>query len=208
MTTLTGSQTTLRALIDRPAREALTRAQAGTFRMIAPLITGLALAALSAIVGEALAGKSNLIEATLIAMLQALALATPVFLVAVTLAIPSISPTTTFSGLSVSVAVAGLSSLLVLPLLVFLHLCAGDAVVREFAVRDLSHAAEILMAPATFLLALPVVSARLLRTFDSEHANRLAWLLGVMVFTVFLLRLPTLHLFGETVVVRQGWGHG
>jgi len=178
---------TLTPLIDRPAREGLARAQSGSFALLAPAIFGLALAFLTTTAGLFLGGKPTLVEPVARALLEALSLAVPVFVVISTLTIPKLSPASTFSILSVSVGVAGLSAALVLPLLAFLRLCT-EGQVGHSSLAIAAQLMQVLMAPTMFLIAVPVVLSRALSAF-SANGERLAWLFGILSFAVFVMRV-------------------
>ena len=180
--------TSLVALIDRPAREALSRAQSGVLPLLAPMLAGLGLVSLTTLAGLALGGRPALFEPMLRALVEALLLATPVLLVVTTLALPALSPTTTLSAFSISIGVAGLSSALMLPLLVFLRLCAADG---HHLTGPIGVAATLLLlaAPAVFLVGVSVVLSRTLSAFSNWGGERIAWLTGAITFSVFLMRL-------------------
>lgn len=181
----------LNALIDRPAREALSRAQAGVFSIVSPALAGLGLLALTTAAGLLLAHQVELLEPMLRALLEALLLATPLLLVVTTYALPTLSPATTLSALAISVAVASLASALVLPLLVFLWLCTSElgTDLSGAVVTVLAHIAQALAAPAVFLLGLSVMLSRTLSAFSNWGGERIAWLTGLLTFSVFLMRL-------------------
>jgi hypothetical protein len=170
------------ALIDRPAREGLTRAHTGIFATLAPALFGLTLAFLTTTAGLAFAGATPLVEPVARAMVEALLLAVPVLIVITTLTTPSLSPSSTASILSVSLGVAGLSTALILPLLAFLRLCT------EQALTGVPHSLQLLIAPAMFLIAVPVVLERAL-TAINPSGRWLAWLFAALSSTVFLMRV-------------------
>ena len=174
---------TLVSLIDRPARDALTRAQSGVLPLVAPALVGLALVTLTSLAGLLLGGRSALFEPMTRALLEALLLATPVLLVVTTVSLPALAPGTTLSALSISLGVAGLASSLMLPWLAFLRICTDDGL-GTFGRMMLT-----LAAPAVFLVAVSVVLSRTLSAFSNWGGERLAWLFGLMTFSVFLLRL-------------------
>lgn len=180
---------TLSALIDRPAREALSRAQAGVFTLVSPALAGLGLLSLSAATGLLLARHLELLEPMLRALLEALVLATPVLLVVTTWALPSLSPTTTLSALAISIGVASLATALVLPLLLFLWLCTDVTSDSSGVIAALARLLQALAAPAVFLIGLSVMLSRTLSAFSHWGGERIAWLTGVITFSVFLMRL-------------------
>lgn len=179
----------LSALIDRPAREALSRAQTGTFSIISPALAGLGLLALTTASGLLLARQLELLEPMLRALLEALLLATPLLLVVTTYALPQVSPTTTLSALAISIGVASLASALVMPLLVFLWLCTDITVDSNEVFAVLARIAQAIAAPAVFLLGLSVMISRTLSAFSDWGGERIAWLTGLITFSVFLMRL-------------------
>ena len=179
----------LAPLIDRPAREALSRGQAGLFPLLAPGLSGLALVSLTTLTGLALGGRLALFEPMLRALVEALLLATPVLLVVTTFALPKLSPSTTLSALSISMAVAGLSSALVLPMLAFLWLCADSSPGAWGAFAAAASSLQLLVAPAVFLVGVSVMLSRTLSAFSHWGGERIAWLFGLLTFSVFLMRI-------------------
>jgi hypothetical protein len=178
------------ALIDRPAREALSRAQVGVFSIISPALAGLGLLALSTSGGLLLAGHLELIEPMLRALLEALLLAVPLVLVVTTYALPAVSPSTVASALAISVGVASLAATLVLPLLAFLWLCADVTTWRYFQSEAVvAQIVRALAVPAVFLLGVSVMISRTLSAFSNWGGERIAWLAGLITFSVFLMRL-------------------
>ena len=178
----------LTALIDRPAREALSRAQAGLFPTLAPALAGLGLLSLTALTGLLLGRHAELLEPMLRALLEALLLATPVLLVVTTYALPKLSPTTTLSALAISIAVASIASALVLPLLAFLWLCT-DITTNAGLIGTAASLVQSLAAPAIFLVGLSVMLSRTLSAFSDWGGERIAWLIGAITLSVFLMRL-------------------
>jgi hypothetical protein len=123
------------------------------------------------------------------ALVEALLLATPVLLVVTTVALPALSPTTTLSAFSISIGVAGLSSALMLPLLAFLRLCVDDVTGPIGVAATL----QLIAAPAVFLVGVSVVLSRTLSAFSNWGGERIAWLVGAITFSVFLMLAP--HFF-------------
>lgn len=179
----------LSALIDRPAREALSRAQTGVFSIISPALAGIGLLALTTAAGLLLARQVELLEPMLRALLEALLLATPLLLVVTTYALPAVSPTTTLSALAISIGVASLAAALVMPLLVFLWLCTDVTTDTHGIVAAVAHMSQALAAPAVFLIGLSVMLSRTLSAFSNWGGERIAWLTGLITFSVFLMRL-------------------
>jgi hypothetical protein len=175
----------LASLIDRPAREALSRAQAGTLPLLAPGLAGLGLVSFTTLAGAALGGQPALFEPMLRALVEALLLATPVLLVVTTFALPKLSPSTTLSALAISLGVAGIASALVVPLLAFLWLCADGSSGIEAGARLI----QLVAAPSVFLVGICVMLSRTLSAFSNWGGERIAWVFGLLTFSVFLMRL-------------------
>ncbi|MFO0594389.1 MAG: hypothetical protein U0228_03775 [Myxococcaceae bacterium] len=179
---------TLLPLIDRPARDALTRAQLGPVAVLGPALLGLTLMVISTTVGLALAGATQQLEPTLRALLEAVLLATPVFVALTTLTVHRLTPDTTLAGLAVSLAIGGMSAMLVLPLLAFLHLCTLENA-DSAPISLLARTVMQLMAPATFLLGVSVGLSRFVGAFAPRAGRNLAWLFALSSFAVLLLHV-------------------
>ncbi len=176
------------SLIDRPAREALSRARAGILPSLAPGLVGLALVSLTTLAGVMLGGQPVMFEPLLRALLEALLLATPVLLVVTTFFLPTLTPSTTLSALAISLGVAGLASALVVPLLAFLRLCPeGNGFMASTA-----SLVQLLVAPSVFLVGVSVMLSRTLSAFSNWGGERIAWVFGLLTFSVFLMRVAPL----------------
>jgi hypothetical protein len=86
-------------------------------------------------------------------------------------------------------AVAGLASALVLPMLAFLWLCADSSPGGWGAFAAAASSLRWVIAPSVFLLAVSVMLSRTLSAFSHWGGERIAWLFGLLTFSVFLMRL-------------------
>lgn len=178
------------SLIDRPAREALQRADAGLLQVLAPGLLGLGLVSLTTLLGLAFGQRLSWAEPLLRALVESLVLSTPVLMIVVVVALPRLSPTTTAATLSVSVGVAGLATVLLLPLLAFLQLSISRLPEQQQVLLAVVSQFPLVAAPAFFLVATAVVLRRTLSTFEVRAGELMGWLFGSLAIAVFVLRLP------------------
>jgi hypothetical protein len=150
-------------LIDAPARAALLHARSGTPSAVAPAVLGAGLISVASAAGAAFSGHTSHTSELLRAVAEAVGFAGPVFVLAVASANPKLSPPSVLSLLAVALGVAGLSAVLVLPLLAFLWLCSDGA-------QGFAPVARLVAAPATFLLATGLVLVRGLKAMGAPSA--------------------------------------
>lgn len=181
------SQRTLEALqrmVDRPAREALVLGRAQGLGVVAPAFLGLALIACSTMLGGLLGGPAGLriADGALFALVEALAVAFPMLLVMSNVAGLRLTPATLIAGGAISLGVAGVVSALMLPLLGFLSLCAGDG----------SPAAMLraLLVPLVALCSVVGVLARILRSADGGlKTGAIVWAFALLAAAGLCARL-------------------
>lgn len=176
------------SMTDRPAREALSRSGAGILATLGPMLVGIALVSITTLAGVVLGGQPALFEPILRALIEALLLAAPVLLVVTTFALPALTPNTTLSTLAISFGVSGVASALVVPLLAFLRLCT-DPTGSGSSISSTATAVQLLVAPSVFLVGVSVMLSRTLSAFSNRGGERIAWVFGLLTFSVFLMRI-------------------
>jgi hypothetical protein len=150
-------------LIDAPARAALLHARSGALSAVAPAVLGAGLIAIASASGAAFCGHVSRTPELLRGVAEAIGFAGPIFVLAVVSAHPKLSPPSVLSLLAVALGVAGLSAVLVLPLLAFLWLCSEGG-------QGFAPIARLVAAPATFLLATGLVLVRGLKAMGVPSA--------------------------------------
>ncbi len=175
-------------LIDAPARAALLHARSGVLPVLAPAVLGAGLVAIASLAGAALSGSTRSSSQLLQGLAEAVGFAAPVFALLVTNRHEKLSPGSVFSLVSVASGVAGLASVLVLPLLGFLWLCfdASEPLGSTFATS-----ARFVTVPATFVLAVSLVLARGLRAMGVTSTFSAVGF-GGLAFATLLLRVSPL----------------
>jgi hypothetical protein len=116
---------------------------------------------------------------------EAVGFAAPVFALMVTSSHEKLSPGSVLSLVSVATGVAGLASVLMVPLLGFLWLCSdgGHALGSGFA-----PAARLVAVPVTFMLAVSLVLVRGLRAMGVASSWSAVGF-GGLAFATFLMRV-------------------
>ncbi|MDP1919819.1 MAG: hypothetical protein Q8L14_26430 [Myxococcales bacterium] len=175
-------------LIDAPARAALLNARSGFLPVLAPAVLGAGLVAIASTAGAAMSGSGRSSGELLRGLAEAVGFAAPVFALMLTSSHEKLSPASVLSLVCVATGVAGLASVLMVPLLGFLWLCAdgSHALVSGFAT-----AARLVAVPATFMLAVSLVLVRGLRAMGVASS----WSgvgFGCLAFATFLLRVSPL----------------
>lgn len=174
----------LMRMVDRPAREALVMGGARRPIALGPATLGLALVGGCTVVGGLLAGDVGLrlADRALLSLLEALAVAFPMLLVMSNIAGLRLTPATLVSGGAIALGIAGVVSILMLPLLAFLALCAGttgDATVLR-----------TLLVPLVALSAVVGVLARILRSVDQgPKTGAVVWAFAFLAAAGLLARL-------------------
>lgn len=175
-------------LVDAPARAALLNARSGFLPVLAPAVLGAGLVAIASTAGAAMSGSGRSSVELLRGLAEAVGFAAPVFALMLTSSHEKLSPASVLSLVCVATGVAGLASVLMVPLLGFLWLCAdgSHALVSGFAT-----AARFVAVPATFMLAVSLVLVRGLRAMGVASS----WSgvgFGGLAFATFLLRVSPL----------------
>lgn len=175
-------------LIDAPARAALLNARSGFLPVLAPAVLGAGLVAIASTAGAAMSGSGRSSLELLRGLAEAVGFAAPVFALMLTSSHEKLSPASVLSLVCVATGVAGLASVLMVPLLGFLWLCSdgSHALVSGFAA-----AARLVAVPATFILAISLVLVRGLRAMGVASS----WSgvgFGGLAFATFLLRVSPL----------------
>lgn len=175
-------------LVDAPARAALLNARAGLLRTLAPAVLGVGLVGMASATGAALSGSGWSSTELLRGLAEAVGFAAPVFALMLTSSHDRLSPASVLSLISVATGVAGLASVLVVPLLGFLWLCSdgGHALASGFATG-----ARLIAVPVAFLLAVSLVLVRGLRAMGVDSQWSSAGF-GALAFATFLLRVSPL----------------
>lgn len=168
-------------MVDRPAREALLMRPPLAF---GPALFGLVLIGACTALGGLLAGDDGLrvADRALFALLEALAVAFPMLLVMSNFAGLRLTPATLMSGGAIALGVAGLVSVLMVPLLVFLSLCAGAG--------SPATVLRTVLVPVVALSAVVGVLSRILRSADSgQKARAVVWGFAFLATATLLARL-------------------
>ena len=174
----------MQRMVDRPAREALLLGRAHPLGIAAPAFVGLALIASSTLLGGLLGGDGSvrIADAGLFALLEALAMAFPMLLVMSNLAGLRLTPATLISAGGISLGVAGLACVLMLPLLAFLSLCAGHG--------NPATVLRALLVPAVALSSVVGVLSRVLRTIEnSAKTGAIVWAFAFLAAAGLFARL-------------------
>ncbi len=173
------------ALIDAPARAALLNARSGFLPVLAPAVLGASLVAIASTAGAALSGSGRSSAELLRGLAEAVGIAAPVFALMLTSSHEKLSPGSVLSLVSVATGVAGLASVLMVPLLGFLWLCSdgGHALGSGFA-----PAARLVAVPVTFMLAVSLVLVRGLRAMGVASSWSAVGF-GGLAFATFLMRV-------------------
>ena len=175
-------------LIDAPARAALLNARSGFLPVLAPAVLGAGLVAIASTAGAAMSGSGRSPVELLRGLAEAVCFAAPVFALMLTSSHEKLSPASVLSLVCVATGVAGLASVLMVPLLGFLWLCSDGS---HGLVSGFSTAARLVAVPATFMLAVSLVLVRGLRAMGVASS----WSgvgFGGLAFSTFLLRVSPL----------------